>query len=315
MEDDNGEQSARSENGDAAPDGVMVPYWVAKSFAVAAGFPIKTVNLSSVAPEELHARCCDLEEEMRDFLARIPRGRFDGTLGSLLRLYQGDSESPYRVLKPTSAEVYTPYLRRLIAAYGDAQLARLTGLDVKRWHKAWLGDDNRIGAASMAFKVLKAAISFGVVSGFPHCDRLRGALFSALRLPGPKPRTFAPTADDVEKVIVAAHAMRRHSAAFASALQFETAARQADVVGQWVSMSDPRPSAVTFRGRKWVGPTWSAIDANLVLTLTPSKTERSTGARVHVDLSRCPMVMAELAMIPQEARSGPLVVNERTGLP
>ena len=109
--------------------------------------------------------------------------------------------------------------------------------------------------------------------------------------------------------------MGRHRAAFAFAVQFETTARQWDVVGQWTRMDDPRPSALTFGSHKWIGPTWSAIDANLILTLTPSKTERSTGAKIHVDLSRCPMVVEELANIPQEARSGPLVVNEATGRP
>jgi hypothetical protein len=109
--------------------------------------------------------------------------------------------------------------------------------------------------------------------------------------------------------------MGKHRAAFGYAVQFETAARQWDVVGQWVRMDDLRPSALTHGSHKWIGPTWAAIDDNLVLTLTPSKTEGSTGAKVHVRLSGCPMVMEELAMIPQEARSGPLVVNEETGRP
>ena len=113
-----------------------------------------------------------------------------------------------------------------------------------------------------------------------------------------------------EKAIAAAHMIGKHGAAFGYALQFETTARQWDIIGQWVPLADPRPSAVTYQGKKWIGPTWAAIDANLVLTLTPTKTERSTNAKIHVDLSRCPMVVEELALIPQEARSGPLVVNE-----
>jgi hypothetical protein len=77
-------------------------------------------------------------------------------------------------------------------------------------------------------------------------------------------------------------------------------------------MDDLRPSALTHGSHKWTGPTWSAIDGNLILTLTPTKTERSTGTKIHVDLSRCPMVVEELALIPKEARSGPLVINEAT---
>jgi hypothetical protein len=295
--------------------GPPIPYWVAKPAAIAAGYPTKTVNLSSIPREQLAARCCALEAEMLDFLSGRTRDqRFDGTLGSLLKLYQTHEDSPYRLLKQASAKPYTFYLRRLIAAYGDVKLAKMTGLDVKHWHKVWVGNTNRLASAKMALAVLKAALTFGRVVGIPHCDRLRPVL-GDLRLPGPKPRTMAPTAEDVEKLRAAAHAAGKHRAAFAYALQFETTARQWDIIGQWVPLSDLRPSGVIHHGRKWIGPTWAAIDANLVLTLTPTKTERSTGAKVAVDLSRCPMVMTELTLIPQKVRSGPLVVNEGTGRP
>jgi hypothetical protein len=295
--------------------GTPVPYWVARASAVAAGYPLKTANLSSVPLDQIADRCSGLEAEMIDWLSGAKRERsFDGTLGSLLRLYESHEDSPFRNLKPSSHKAYDGYLARLARVYGDVRLDRLTGLEIKQWHKTWRGPDNHLGAANMALAVLKSAMAFGMVSGIPHCDRLRGAM-SVLRLPKPVPRTFAPTAADINKARAAAHAMGRHRAAFAFAVQFETTARQWDVVGQWTRMDDPRPSALTFGSHKWIGPTWSAIDANLILTLTPSKTERSTGAKIHVDLSRCPMVVEELANIPQEARSGPLVVNEATGRP
>ena len=148
-----------------------VQYWVAKPSAVASGYPLKTVNLSSIPPDQIAARCCALEAEMLDFLSGPREQRFDGTLGSLLKLYQTHEDSPYKALRPSSSTVYTHYLRRLIYAYGDIRLERISGLDVKGWRKTWLGADNRIGAASMAFKILKAAISFGTVSGIPGCDR------------------------------------------------------------------------------------------------------------------------------------------------
>jgi hypothetical protein len=136
-----------------------------------------------------------------------------------------------------------------------------------------------------------------------------------LRLPKPEPRDLAPTAADVDKVRAAAHDQGRHRAAFAYALQFETTARQWDIIGQWVDISDPRPSSVTHLGRKWIGATWANIDENMIFTITPSKTEGTTRAKIHVNLGRCPMVMAEIALIPEDARSGPLVLNETTGRP
>lgn len=53
----------------------------------------------------------------------------------------------------------------------------------------------------------------------------------------------------------------------------------------------------------------------MVLRYTPTKTQTTTGKAVVVDLRACPMVMEEIERIPQDARSGPLIVNRRTGLP
>jgi integrase len=104
-------------------------------------------------------------------------------------------------------------------------------------------------------------------------------------------------------------------AALAYALQFECALRQRDVVGEWVPISDHRPSAVLSGRNKWLGPTWSQIDDNMILRITPSKTESTTGARVLLDLKAAPMVLEELANIAPESRHGPLIVSPRLKLP
>ena len=102
--------------------------------------------------------------------------------------------------------------------------------------------------------------------------------------------------------------------------------------GSLTSSPNPRASAVRFRRtsvlRKrliWrglplvplarIGPIWSQIDDDLVLRLTPSKTEERSQARVVFDLKAYPMVIEELASMPVTGRSGPLIVNPRTGLP
>jgi hypothetical protein len=299
------------------------PYWRAGKAARAAGYPVKNVNLSSVPPEQLIGRCEALEAECAAWLAgeRAVRRRYqyDGTLGSLLAVYQTHEDSPYHSLKAGSRIPYDHYLRKLTEVYGERRLKTLTGLDIKGWHKVWRaprepGRPERLAAAHFALNVLKAALTFGLISGFPDCGRLR-EFCSALRLPGPAPRDQAPSVEEVERAIAAAHALGRHRAALCYALQFETTARQWDLLGQWAPLSDPRPSAVVDGDGKWFGPTWAAIDRNLTLTLTPSKTERTTKATVCVNLSLCPLVMTELALVPLEERVGPLIVNERTGLP
>ena len=113
----------------------------------------------------------------------------------------------------------------------------------------------------------------------------------------------------------AAHQAGAPRRALAYALQFETTLRQWDVIGQWVPLSDPRPSAIIDHGEKWIGPTWAHIDAHLILRLVHTKTEETSEAAGTYDLSACPMVVAELASVPADKRSGPLIINERTGLP
>lgn len=53
----------------------------------------------------------------------------------------------------------------------------------------------------------------------------------------------------------------------------------------------------------------------MILRFTPSKTEHTTGAEHVVDLKLCPMVLEERRFWPHDLRSGPIVVDERTGLP
>jgi len=112
-----------------------------------------------------------------------------------------------------------------------------------------------------------------------------------------------------------AHARGHSALALAYAIQFEATNRQYDVMGQWVPLSDPRPSAIIDGTAKWLGPTWKHVDQKLVLRYTPSKTERTTGKDVVIDFKACPMVMEELQRIPVEARVGPLIVNAKEGRP
>lgn len=119
-----------------------------------------------------------------------------------------------------------------------------------RWAKDWrTGKDGKqhIAAARMTANVLKAALGFGQLCGYADCKNLRDVL-SALRLPSPKPRNEAPTAADVARAMMAALALDQPSAALCYALQFETAARQYDIAGQWIPINDPRIRRFTFQG-------------------------------------------------------------------
>ena len=182
-------------------DGRKVPIWCAPDAALAAGYTPRTANLTGLTDSEIVTRCRALWADAHAFAARGRVDSFDGTLGSLLTLYQTHEESTYHRLSPGSRYPYDVYLRRLRDAYGVRRLDRLTGLDVKAWHKDWrtpdaAGGAEKLGAATMALHVLKAALSFGVVAGVPDCERLV-TVARELRLPSPPPRQIAPTAHDV----------------------------------------------------------------------------------------------------------------------
>lgn len=298
------------------------PLWRASKAAVRAGYPVKSANLSSLAsdPVALHARAHRLQAEMREWLA----GRtgndpvFDGTIASLLRVYQIDPESTYHKLKPSSRHPYEVYARLLTLEVGQRRIDKIDGRDLRRWFAAWSaptkdGGKPKIAAARMAMTVLKAALSFGKTCRMIGCAELK-AIFDEIEFPCPQPRTEAPTAAEIIRARAEAHKAGHPLAALAYAVQFEATVRQYDIIGEWLPLSDPRPSAMIDGKHKWIGPTWAMIDEGLILRITPTKTERA-GTRVTIDLRSCPMVIEELAGISIEARSGPIIVNPKTGLP
>lgn len=299
------------------------PMWRASKAAVKAGYPIKVVNLALCAGDEtrLRERCVRLQKEMEDWLqsgGTAHPHRFDGSFASLFTLYETDPKSSFAKLKHGSRKPYLVYLRMMRAEIGKRHLDRVDGRDISTWFDFWAAPDAKgvrhVAKARMAIAVLKAAVTFGIVCRLPGCAEFK-AVLSACTFEGLPPREAIITADQVVAARSAAHAAGHPRAALCYALQFETTARQWDLAGHWLPISDPQPSSLIHRGRKWVGATWANIDQNLILRITPSKTENTTGQKVVADLRLCPMVMEELQKVPPEARTGPLIVHPSTGLP
>jgi hypothetical protein len=299
------------------------PIWRASRAAIKSGFKPAWVNLSYFANDEaaLIARCHRLTAEANEWLSGR-RGRvpvFDGTIGSLINFWQVEPSSPYHDLEPATLRPYDTYSRIITRTVGARRIDALDGRDLKRWHVEWsapavLGGKPRLAAARMAFAIIKAALSFGIACRLPGCADLK-LILQQQRFAGPRPRTVSPTAADIEAVRKVVHDQDHASAALAYALQFEGGVRQWDIIGKWVPLSYKVPSSIIDRGKKWIGPMWSQIDANMILRYTPAKTQFTSGAQVTLDLRECPMVLAEMAKIPDEARHGPLIINPQTGFP
>jgi len=300
------------------------PVWRASKAAIAKGFPLKSVHLSQLAddPKALRQRCERLQAEMLSWLNGRKTGVdviFDGTFRGLLDVYQTDKQSSYHSLKRSSRLPYDVYIRMMRAEIGERLIDNCDGRDVARWFEAWSapatpGGSRQVAKARMAIAVLKAALTFGIMCRKPGCPEFR-AVIDAMRFEGLPARTAVVTADQITAARSAARAQGHPGAALAYAIQFEGAARQWDVIGQWFPLSDPQPSATISKGRKWIGPTWANVDANLILRFKPTKTDKTTAPEVVIDLRACPMVMEELQDVPPAARNGPLIVDRKNGLP
>ena len=303
--------------------GPPVPYWFADPKAIAAGYPLKSANLSRFAdqPRFLQERVERLQAEMLLWMSgqrerALPS--FDGTFGALLNLYESDPDSDFNTeLKPGVRKTYGIYIRRLLNHIGGLRIDHVDGGDLKRWFREWRFDpdgSDHLPRARTVLAVLKAAISYGKSRRKPGCKDF-GEAIAEQEFPVPRARTFAPTAAQIEAARKAAHAAGAPRRALLYALIYETTGRTFDFLGQWLPLSYQKPSAILADGKKWVGPHWSAIDDNLMMKIKPTKTEKTTGVEVTFDLSIYPMVMEELAQIPPSERTGPLIINESTGQP
>jgi hypothetical protein len=300
------------------------PRWRASKAAIAKGYRPKNRELPRKADRAaLIAACERFNAEMKMWLSgRTTKSEpdFDGTFASLLRIYQTAPESSFHELTPSSRYPYNFYLPMLIEEIGARRIQDCDGKDAKRWFKVWGqyskedGSYGKHAKALMCIAVIKAALKFGVLCKYKGCADFK-AILAECGFPGTRRRQYAPTSDQIIAVRKAAHAKGHSPLALAYAIQFEGTNRQTDVMGQWVPLAERVASAVIDGNKKWIGPTWKDVDQNLVLRFKPSKTSRTTGAEVVIDLKACPMVMEELRLIPAEARQGPLIVDPNTRLP
>lgn len=313
--------------GKARPPGLRVDgdryFWRATKSAVKKGYPVKNVNLSSIAGNErlLRDRCIKLQREMDEWIkgsSSRREVRYDGKFASLLDLYLTDPKSSFFKLKYASRHPYEVYCKMMRREIGKCFLDHTDGRNVETWFEFWAeaeDDEARhIAKARTAIAVLKAAVRFGILCRLPGCAEFK-AVLSACRFEGLRPREAVITAEQVVKARASAHAQGHPSLALCYALQFEGTIRQWDLKGQWIPLAEPQKSAIIDRGLKWIGATWANVDESLVLRIKPGKTDETTRQEVVVDLRTCPMVMEELEHVPPQARNGPLIVHPNTGLP
>jgi hypothetical protein len=301
--------------------GAFEARWQARTDMVAKGFKIKSVKLwlgtGEPTKEEwdgIADRCNELQQEMLVFSrGGLPQvGTFDGTVIGLMRAYKSDPDSPYRAIRYHSRVHYDALMELISREHGDKMLCELKPRTFLTWHKEWI-KDGKIAVGHAKMGMLRTLFSFGVtLLEDDDCAKFSAAL-SKMRFAMPKPRNERLTAAQAIAIRAKAHEMGRPSIALAQAFQFELMLRQKDVIGEWVPIAEPGISAVQADGLKWLrGIRWEEISGDLVLTHVTSKRQKE----IQVSLRNAPMVMEELALIPEEKRiSGPVIVSEWDRLP
>ncbi|MGY0571387.1 hypothetical protein ACTGJ9_010300 [Bradyrhizobium sp. RDM12] len=205
---------------------------------------------------------------------------------------------------------------RIIEKYGRHQLRDIKTPTLIYWYKV-SGAGGRTAAANEMIARLRALFKFGfTLLEDPECKRLAEILRES-RFGTQGPRLVQLTAEHVRAIRRTA---REHfgwySIALVQAFQFELRLSQKDVIGEWVPIGERGSSDFEIHGRKWLrGLRWSDIDKNLILRHTTG----SSGRPIEVDLKKAPMVLEEVKAIGLDVlalpTSGPIIINDVTGLP
>ena len=303
-------------------DGTYRFYWQARSDLVKLGYRPSSLRLeypdTTDGESQRAAKCRVLWAEMLVWESHggaFPKRGFDGTIGSLCRLYQTSDVSPYKKQKWNTQYNNDHGIKIIVATVGKRLIGPLTGEDFLRWHMNWSepkteGGKPRLARAKHCIDILRAVVKHGAICRYPGC-REASNILSDLRFKVPPPRTEKLEYHHAVQIIEAAHKMGLHSVALAQALQFECSLRQKDVVGEWLPGA-AGVGGIVFKDRRWAnGLVWSDIDSDFILRKETIK----RGVPVEHDLRICPLVLQEIELIPPEKRIGPMVISETTGEP
>lgn len=306
-------------------------YWVARQDIVKAGYTPKTVQLHYADNSEdlplISAACQRLQAEMLAWAsgAKQDYKAFDGTIGALSRRFQVDDESPVKNWKYNTRRSQLHVVGMIEEAFGARSLAALGLKDFRRWYDAAKapkrpGGPERVDRACKIVKMVREMLRYGVAAELDQaqCVRLL-TILGATEFKQPARRRVRLEHGQVVAFIVEALKAGRLSLALGTAIQFETAMRQKDVIGEWLPVEGAdKPTGIALRGRRgkgwrrWSnGLTWSDLGADMIVRKATTK----TGAIVAHDLKLYSMVMELISVVAVEGRIGPLIVDETAGRP
>jgi hypothetical protein len=299
--------------------------WMPTQAALDLGYEPAYVRLHDEDDAGIASRCRLLQADMLEWLAQ-KRGASNPATGvrlisDLIKQYTTRDASPYQRVKWNTKRTYRYVLNDMDRVIGQVRLADIRIDDIVRWfndarYPEGKGRDkpDHLRTAAGIVAMLRRLVAFGVAIEVRECERL-STILSNYRFEAPKKRTAALEHKHVLAFIAEAVARGEHSLALGTALQFETTLRQRDVIGEWEPIGpDGATSAYVLGGVQWAnGLTWSHISPNW--TLTKSTTKSGGRKNVTFDLALMPLAFDLLQDIPEDARFGPLIIDQKVGRP
>lgn len=295
-------------------------YWKATATkigkaALRSGWQIKTVRLHGTQ-EQIDKRAAELQKEVTVWvegeLTPAAAVRYTGTLGSLIRVYRASEESGYQQLKYNSRDNYDYFLDMLTELYGRYKLPWFTRKNMFAMHVTLKKPDKRGGErlpfANRAMGFLRIVLKFGI--GLDEDAKKALDILGTMRFEMGADRRQFLTLAHVKAFIASARQLGFPSMAIAQAIQYETALRQRDTIGEW--WPERRgPNLVEVWG---TGLIWGQhISPDFILAKPTSKSRFKKLATA--DLNECELVMQEFAKIDPTKMNGPVILDENTGLP
>jgi integrase len=296
-------------------------YWRAPRPALAAGYALKRAKLpgsSGDGADLERARLCrDMTREALRWLDQGDTTIFSrDTWGWLIQRYLTDELSPYREVKANTRDTYAWHMGRWQEMVGNTFVATTTYAVLKGWQKLMKDKGRSPVYIKRMFVHLRIAASYGAALRIVGARDVKEVL-AEMRFAGARPRTAAPTSDQIAAIIAKADEAGETSFALGLSLQWWLALRAVDVRGQWLRMAKGEIASGIIRGGfRWAdGLTWDMIDRDAgTLTKTPSKTEDVEALQEPLvfDLTLIPDVRTRLLAMP--SRVGPVIVD-RNGMP
>jgi integrase len=296
-------------------------YWEANKRARALNYAPSSIRVVAQTEEELASICAIHQAEMLEWIAR-QEGDYEHlseiTISKLFREYRLRPESPFNCrVKPNTRRTYSHSLDWVEERIGTVKIDAINLAVIRRWYNEARFPDGPTGAehihtAYRVVEMLRRVFSFGVAAEVDGCARVHAILHNT-QFERPRPRQSAMTRDQAQTFIKAALANGRRSLALATAIQFECAMRQKDVIGEWLPIpASGARSNYTLNNQQWVnGITWADISDEWQFYKRTTK----TGQEVAHDLTLCPMVMEIITSINEAERIGPLIIDEKADRP